>query len=131
MKKEQYIEARNSYYRNAKEKSETMMRLHKEFAEETDRLKKKKKELNELNQTLSKTIYDVSCKEREVSLLKESNRGMSLLDHQINKAKKDLKQLESTGKAISDMMKDNGVIKMSNIIDDWISYCKIVSKQIR
>ena len=70
------------------------------------------------------TIYDVSCKEREVSLLKTRNRGMSLLDHQINKAKKDLKQLESTGKAIFDMMKDNGVIKMSNIIDDWISYCK-------
>lgn len=124
MKKNQYLEMRDRYYQEAKEKADTMIRLRKVLAEEMDRSENMKSELNTISQSLSETIHDIFCKEQEVLSLKNECVKITTLNSQLYKAREDLKQLETTGKGLTDMIGDNG-------IDVWISYCNIVSKQTR
>jgi uncharacterized coiled-coil DUF342 family protein len=131
MNKEHYIETRDGYYRNAKENTETMVILRGKYDEMMDQSEKLGAELNNLNRLLSKMIYDIECRNREVSELKKSVGELALLDRNINKAKNDMRQLETIGKRLADMMKKDGVQKMTNMIEEWISYCNVLSKQIR
>lgn len=127
MKKKKYIEMRDEYYQEAKEKSEIMMRLRREYTAEKEMFEKLKSELKVVNQNLSKMILDISCKEQTVFSLKKDDNAMRTLNSQLSKAKDDLKQFET----IEKVMRNIGTHEMTNLIDKWISYCNVYIHQIR
>lgn len=118
---------RDEYYQEAKEKSEIMMRLRREYTAEKEMFEKLKSELKVVNQNLSKMILDISCKEQTVFSLKKDDNAMRTLNSQLSKAKDDLKQFET----IEKVMRNIGTHEMTNLIDKWISYCNVYIHQIR
>lgn len=131
MKQNKYIELRDRYYQEAKRKSEFVKQLRRVLAEEMERSTKLKSELKAIGKSLSIMIHDISCKEQEVLSLRNECDNITEVNSKLYKARENLKQLETRGKGLAEMMKDKDVNIMTNMIDEWISYCHIVSKQIR
>ena len=131
MKKEQYLQLRMGYYQEAKEANNTMIRLREVFSDEIKHSEKLKSEQDTISQSLSKMVFDIAKIEKDVLSLKNECESSPILDDQLRKAKDEMLRLKTTGKDLAMTMRKNGMTSMTKMIDEWISYCKVVSKQIR
>lgn len=131
MKKEQYMQLRIGYFQEAKEANNTMIRLRETFSDEVKHSEKLKSEQDTISQSLSKMVFDIAKIEQDVLSLKNECESSPVLDSQLSKAKEELLRLKTTGKDLAMTMRSIGMTSMTKMIDEWISYCNIVSKQIR
>ncbi len=131
MKKEQYLRLRIGYYQEAKEANNKMIRLREVFSDEVTHSEKLKSELDTISHSLSKMVFEIAKMEQDVLSLKNECKSSPVLDDQLCKAKDEMLRLKTTGKDLAMTMRKNGMTSMTKMIDEWISYCNVVSKQIR
>lgn len=131
MKKEQYLRLRIGYYQEAKEANNKMIRLREVFSDEVTHSEKLKSELDTISHSLSKMVFEIAKMEQDVLSLKNECKSSPVLDDQLCKVKDEMLRLKTTGKDLAMTMRKNGMTSMTKMIDEWISYCNVVSKQIR